>query len=252
MVQTLKEEVRARIVAGAEVVFARDGYAGATMAAIAREAEISTGNVYRYFDSKDALFYAVFTPAFAEELMRLVRKRVAALVDLDDPRRLDDAARADAEAMLAFWIQHRLRVVVLLDRAAGSAYEGIANGSSNRKAGVLGFIDGLHAVLRDPDSGGESYPMARRRRQIPIPTPVLSGSGSKGLLRTTSQARRPPLRTPWSVVQSPAGGNRLRQRVVIGRISWALPCVGRAADGGVWTGGRTTGWPGRHGGCPGR
>lgn len=122
MVQRRKAEVEQRIVEAAERVFAERGYAGATMGAIAKAAQISTGNVYRYFENKEALFYGVFTEAFADELMRLVDRRVASLVELEDLGQLDARAEGDAESMLTFWIQHRLRVVVLLDRAEGSAY----------------------------------------------------------------------------------------------------------------------------------
>ena len=58
--QTLKPELEARVLDAAEAVFAESGYAGATMAAIAERAGMSTGNVYRYFANKEALFLALF------------------------------------------------------------------------------------------------------------------------------------------------------------------------------------------------
>ena len=78
MPQKLKEEVRARMLASAEDVFAESGYAGATMAAIAKGAGISAGNLYRYFASKDDLFYTLFTDEFAASLLRVVQRRVHA------------------------------------------------------------------------------------------------------------------------------------------------------------------------------
>ncbi len=126
MAQQLKEEVRDRMTEAAEIVFADAGYAGATMAAIAREAGISTGNLYRYFGSKDELFYAVFTDAFAAELLGLLQRRVASLVRASDLAELDADAAADGEALLSFWVMHRAKVIVLLDGAAGSRYEGFA------------------------------------------------------------------------------------------------------------------------------
>lgn len=126
MAQQLKEEVRERMTSAAEVVFAEAGYGGATMAAIAREAGISTGNLYRYFGSKDDLFYAVFTDAFAAELLDLLQHRVASLVQASDLTELDADAAADGEALLSFWVAHREKVIVLLDGAAGSRFEGFA------------------------------------------------------------------------------------------------------------------------------
>ena len=70
--QILKPEVRDRIVAAAEVVFAADGYDKATMAAIAREARVSTGNVYRYFGGKQALFEHLLDGSFIERFSSAV------------------------------------------------------------------------------------------------------------------------------------------------------------------------------------
>lgn len=119
--QVLKSETRERVMAAAEAIFAESGFRGATMAAIAERAGISTGNVYRYFASKEELFETLFPESFADELMRLLRKRVGSLTRTADLLELDAEARGDAEALLRFWVEHRRKVVVLLDRAEGSA-----------------------------------------------------------------------------------------------------------------------------------
>jgi TetR/AcrR family transcriptional regulator, mexJK operon transcriptional repressor len=54
----LSPEKRAQILAGAESVFAADGYEGASMARIAAVAGVSKGTLYNHFDSKAALFTA--------------------------------------------------------------------------------------------------------------------------------------------------------------------------------------------------
>ena len=108
----------------AEVVFARRGYAGAKMADISREAGVSAGNIYRYFKNKDELFYSIITDELAASFLTLVRRRVGSLVEADDLNRLDSKAGRDADALLSFWVENRLRVVVLLERAQGSRFEG--------------------------------------------------------------------------------------------------------------------------------
>lgn len=122
MVQILKPELRERVLAAAEQEFAASGYAGATMAAIAARAGVSAGNLYRYFENKDALFHEIFTEEFAETFLALVKKRVRSLTLASDLTALDGAARADAAALLRFWIEHRRKVIVLLDRAEGSRF----------------------------------------------------------------------------------------------------------------------------------
>jgi TetR/AcrR family transcriptional regulator, mexJK operon transcriptional repressor len=53
---SLSLEKRTQILRGAGVVFAADGYSGASMARIAQVAGVSKGTLYNYFDSKAALF----------------------------------------------------------------------------------------------------------------------------------------------------------------------------------------------------
>jgi AcrR family transcriptional regulator len=55
-----KEETRAELIAAAKTVFARRGFAGASLEQIAAEAGYSTGAIYWHFSGKDDLFLAVF------------------------------------------------------------------------------------------------------------------------------------------------------------------------------------------------
>lgn len=52
-------ETRARLVAAAKLVFERDGFLEARVSDIAREAGLSHGSYYHYFDSKEQLFREV-------------------------------------------------------------------------------------------------------------------------------------------------------------------------------------------------
>ncbi|MDY7233143.1 TetR/AcrR family transcriptional regulator [Hyalangium rubrum] len=126
MVQTRKPETHARVLAAAEQAFAEAGYEGATVADIAARAGVSTGNVYRYFENKDALFYEVLPDAFAVTFLRLVQRRVRALARADDLTALDASARGKAEELLRFWVEHRRQVIILLDRSKGSRHEAFA------------------------------------------------------------------------------------------------------------------------------
>ncbi len=61
--QVLKESVRKAIINGAIAEFFEHGYQNANMRKIADSANITVGNIYRYFDNKEALFNAVLLPA---------------------------------------------------------------------------------------------------------------------------------------------------------------------------------------------
>jgi len=143
--QVLKEAVRERILAAALEELAAHGYEGASMARIAERAGLGTATSYRYFAGKAELFDAVVTPDLARRFEALLDDRIAALsrdVLGGDPRG-DDAG----EAMLRFWIDNRLAVVVLLDRAQGTAYAHYA------ERFVSHLVDGTVAQIRAAHPG---------------------------------------------------------------------------------------------------
>jgi AcrR family transcriptional regulator len=63
-----KAETREAIVAAALELIARDGYAGAQVASVAKRAGVATGTVYRHFPSKSELFAEVFRRASQREV----------------------------------------------------------------------------------------------------------------------------------------------------------------------------------------
>lgn len=121
MPQVLKDEVRERIRGAALEVFAERGYEGATMIDIAERGGVGTASTYRYFAGKRELFEAVVTPELAKRFESLLDRRVHALASAA----LAGAGRGAGDLgdqMLHFWVENRLAVVILLDRAAGTAY----------------------------------------------------------------------------------------------------------------------------------
>jgi AcrR family transcriptional regulator len=78
--------------------------------------------LYRYFPSKAELFDAAISPELADQFERILEQRGRALAEQSAAAPFDPKGDYGAE-MLEFWLEHRLAVVVLLDRAQGSAYE---------------------------------------------------------------------------------------------------------------------------------
>ncbi len=81
---------RRKIVAAAQALFLEHGYAGTTMAAIARDAGVVVETVYRSFGSKVALFGAVVEAALAGGVERAEipveeRPAIAAIIAETDP-----------------------------------------------------------------------------------------------------------------------------------------------------------------------
>lgn len=128
MSQTRKPEIEDRIVAAARQVFAERGFAAASIADIAARAQISTGNVYRYFPGKDEVFAAAVPSNVVDELRTLVRSRVRALRGVADVGTLppDAPYRVLSDQLLQFSIDHRLAMVIVLGRGEGTPYAGFA------------------------------------------------------------------------------------------------------------------------------
>ncbi|MCC6521285.1 MAG: TetR/AcrR family transcriptional regulator [Polyangiaceae bacterium] len=124
MAQVPKEHVRRRIVAAAAHLFAARGYAATTVASVAARAGTSTGNVYKYFAGKEALFDAVLPEAFARDVRRLTHARIVALGSARDVRELPRDARYHVVAgeLLERCLAERERVVILLARAEGTRF----------------------------------------------------------------------------------------------------------------------------------
>jgi AcrR family transcriptional regulator len=144
MPQYLKDEVQVAMARAAAEVFAARGYRGATMAEIARRAGVSTGNLYRYYESRDALFDDVVSERFVRTFRRLLRSRVEALRSSGPDTEAVYALAS--ERLLDFCLENRLRVVILLGRAEGSRHAGFAE----QTAGELIALALEHFRARDP------------------------------------------------------------------------------------------------------
>ncbi len=125
MIQTKKDDVKKRIEDAALVVFATKGFVGTTMADIAREAGLSVGNIYRYYRSKDVLFYSVLSPDFVCDFTNQIgmKMKTAEGVELDKVKEFKPMQIRD-EAVKSFFADNRLRIVILFVHAAGTQYEG--------------------------------------------------------------------------------------------------------------------------------
>ena len=98
MLRPPREDVRQRLVTVAIASFERDGYGGASLAAIAEEAGFSRGAVYSNFASKEDLFLAA--------LERNARERVDALFNAQAGLRsgkVDAASISSALALTRTW-----------------------------------------------------------------------------------------------------------------------------------------------------
>ncbi|MGF7235328.1 MAG: TetR/AcrR family transcriptional regulator [Frankia sp.] len=79
-------EKRQAITRGARTVFGRDGYAGASVDAIAAEAEVSTRTIYNHFHDKEELFSCVIQESAVQvrdALVEATRRHLDPVTDLE-------------------------------------------------------------------------------------------------------------------------------------------------------------------------
>jgi AcrR family transcriptional regulator len=151
--QYLKADVRKNIATAAARVFARRGYAQATMAEIAAAAGVSTGNIYRYYENKGVLLDAVVSADFVRTFSTLLRRRVQSLGGVNDVRSLaaDHLFHLASDDLLRFCVDNRLRVVILLGRCVGSRHEGFAERTVQDLIGLaVAHVRILHPRLHVP------------------------------------------------------------------------------------------------------
>jgi len=86
MVQVKKETVRKAILRSAKSLFKAHGYVGTSMTQIAKKAQISTANLYNYYDSKLEIFFAIYSDWLSEFITEL---EAAAHATKDPRQRLE-------------------------------------------------------------------------------------------------------------------------------------------------------------------
>jgi AcrR family transcriptional regulator len=146
MSETEKEGRRTDILAAAKTVFARKGYHATTVADIAKEAKLSSGSIYWYFDSKDALFHALM-----ESEGQALRDHVTQAMLCTPGRRAPDAPfRAAVRTTFEFFESDRALVKLLFrdSYALGDRFE-------NHLFGIFeAFISDIERIVEDAQRRG--------------------------------------------------------------------------------------------------
>lgn len=101
--QYLKKEIRAKILAASIEEFKEHGFADASIRNIANNAEISLGNIYRYFDNKEALYFAVINP-FMESVKQAIEQQFVFV---------DKTMKELSEILVAFLMQYSDELMII-------------------------------------------------------------------------------------------------------------------------------------------
>lgn len=135
--QIPKDNIQRLILEVARKEFLRQGVRGASMRAIAKQAGISTGNIYHYFKSKDALFCEVLRPLLHAINQYVVSHNDARHVSLD-VFTLDEFHRESIEEMIGLVKRYRPELQLLLFQAESTSLAGYGNRLIERQT-EIGF-----------------------------------------------------------------------------------------------------------------
>jgi AcrR family transcriptional regulator len=141
-----RAQTRERIVTAALELIAREGYAGAQMAAVAERAGVATGSVYRHFPSKSELFAEVFRRASQREVEAMAE------AERDDGRPVEERIAAGIETFARRALRGRRLAWALLAEPVDPAVE------AERLHFRRSYRDGMAQVLADGIESGELPP----------------------------------------------------------------------------------------------
>lgn len=123
-----KDFSRNAILKSAKRFFLESGFEKASMRAIAREAKLTVGALYKYFDSKSALFEALVEPALQGMLEQYGEELAAAAAALEHTARPEDCC-LDLEStsgvlrILDYIYEHFDAFDLMFNRSQGTKYE---------------------------------------------------------------------------------------------------------------------------------
>lgn len=118
MAQVLKEDVRERIRLAAIEEFKENGYIKASMRSIASKAELSVGNLYRYYKDKHSLFEHIVSPIYENLNKKVGFDFKMLLLDINLLEYIDLI-----NELFSSQRHHREELYILLEKSRGSKYE---------------------------------------------------------------------------------------------------------------------------------
>lgn len=119
--QYLKDEVRARILAAALDEFETHGYAASQVRRIAAASQVSTGNLYRYFTSKEDIFDAIVRSSY--ERIAALMADVSGFYSGGHTEGVRGLAHHLAAGIMSVYNTHGRQLLIIAEKSVGSRHE---------------------------------------------------------------------------------------------------------------------------------
>jgi AcrR family transcriptional regulator len=120
--QTLKEEIKSKIIDAAVKEFSQHGFQKASMRTIAKSAGISVSNTYNYYKSKDEMFVSIIEPVF-NRLKDILRQSFQQSMKSTAGNNLQSFIDGIVKTLLEMEAHERKLLLILIEKSAGTKYE---------------------------------------------------------------------------------------------------------------------------------
>lgn len=134
--QYLKEEVKKRIIDSALQEFKEKGYINSSIRTIAKNAGIASGNIYRYFESKDELFNKIIDPVYNQLMAYISDIEKANYSEANVYCHPMGEVNQIKNMIMEIFKDYSAELLILMDNSKGTKYENI-------KKDLILFIDGI-------------------------------------------------------------------------------------------------------------
>jgi AcrR family transcriptional regulator len=128
--QILKQDTKDKIRLEAKRAFLANGYRKASMRAIAEASGITAGNIYRYYENKEALFSSVIRDAY-DAVIHIIDAHQSSSIDFQnteyDKSSFDISTDPILNNIVDVFIKYRHEIHLLMNLSGGSSFENVRN-----------------------------------------------------------------------------------------------------------------------------
>ncbi len=137
MAQYKKDEIKEKINTAALNIFAEKGYESSSISDIAAKANISVGNIYRYYKGKDEIFYTVVPEDFIIGLKSTLLSKIASAKDITESGGNSHLFSLINDEFIELMVSNREIVLIIFMGAKGTRYESVKDEVTNHLIKVV-------------------------------------------------------------------------------------------------------------------
>ena len=149
--------------------FSEKGFQGASLRQIVKQAGVTTGALYGYFSSKEALFASIVEPHAAALMGRFMEAQTsfAELPEQEQPEHMGLESSQCVHWMVDYICDHREPVKLLLCKAEGTSYEHFVHNMVEVEVEyTLQYLEVLHRLGHECPPAGRPAVSHHRQRDV--------------------------------------------------------------------------------------